>query len=187
MSDIFVSQPGRVVRIRGNRSVPGTVTLLNANMGSVMTSQRVVITGFGASNASHVQFMQSLLRTIYMYSFGDRIGQVQVQGIGFSSMCGQSSNGSGVEDILDYWTKYRVSQNNDPVNVSIGRKIIKGFLTACEIRSVSVEHMTYGWSFQIASIPNDPTVTGGSNTSGSSNSTATGSPSLVNNSSSTRG
>lgn len=164
MSDIFISQPGRVVRIRGNHSVPGTVTLLSNQMGSVITSQRVIITGFGSSNASHVQFQQSLLKTIYMYSFGDQIGQVQIQGIGFSSVCGENSNGSGVEDIMGYWTKYRVSNNNDPVNVSIGRKIIKGFLTACDIRSASVDHMTYGWSFRIASIPNDPTTSGGSNT-----------------------
>jgi len=160
MSDIFVSQPGRVVRIRGNRAVPGTVSLLNSAMGSVLVSQRVVVTGFSASNASHVQFQQSLLRTIYMYSFGDQIGTIQIQGIGFSSVCGQNTNGSGVEDIMDYWTKYRVSKNNDPVNVSIGRKIIKGFLTACEVRSASVEHMTYGWAFRIASIPDDPTGAG---------------------------
>ena len=163
MSDIFVSQPGRVVRIRGTRSVPGTVSLLSDQMSTVLVSQRVIITGFGASNAAHVQFQQSLLKTIYMYSFGDQIGTIQIQGIGFSSLCGQSNNGSGVEDIIDYWTKYRVSKDNNPVNVSIGRKLIKGFLVACDIRNMSVEHMTYGWTFRIASIPNDPTVSGGSN------------------------
>ena len=51
----------------------------------VVPARRVIFTGIEYEQASHVQFQQTLLRSIYMYSFGERMGSMTISGLGLSS------------------------------------------------------------------------------------------------------
>jgi hypothetical protein len=149
MGSIFISQPGQVAIIRGANTLPGSISIQSNGQ---QFSDKVIITGFNYGQASHVQFQQSLLNAIYLWSFGEKMGQVRISGLCFSDTCSNTA-GSGVEEVLKYYGDARVSNGHPRVTVLVGAKPIYGYLIGCQIASVSVEQMTYGFDLVIAAVP----------------------------------
>lgn len=53
---------------------------------------RSIITRIGVSHAGNYQFLHTLGNSVYIYTFGDRMGQVTVHGLSFAKQCAESSN-----------------------------------------------------------------------------------------------
>jgi hypothetical protein len=163
---IFISQPGIIVAIKQPGSLPGSLSLPGG------LSERVVITGVGHSQSAHVQFQQSLRNAIYLYSFGDRPGQTQIRGLAFAASCRQTSrSASGVEELLTYYAKNRVSATGVPIQIRIGVTPVDGFLMACSVETDRPELLSYGFNLTLATVPDSlqdpdmaPAVGGTSNT-----------------------
>lgn len=152
---IFISTPGKVAIVSSKGTVPGAVTLpstVSLSSNGERLTKRVIITGVAYEQNAHVQFQQSLLNAIYLNSFGDKMGAVQISGIAFSESCNDTGS-TGVEDILKYYATNRVSNDNKPITVLIGKKPITGYLVSCKIQTQSVEHLTYGFVLNIAALP----------------------------------
>lgn len=154
MANIYASQPGTVAIIASGNSLPGRVLLQDKDNAEIIKSQRVIVTNLNYQQATHTQFQQTLLNAIYLYSFGDRLGNIVLEGIGFAQACPVNQGSpSGVEDVLEYYRKYKVSNDHQPVKILIGTQPITGFLVAANIATMSTEHMTYRWTYTIASLP----------------------------------
>jgi len=161
MSDLLASTPGRVAVISTGASLPGSISvtrsgLLGSSIGGaqVFQSSRVIITGAQYAQAGNIQFQQSLRDTIYMYTFGERMGQLELSGLAFSSSCADSGNTqSGVDDILGYYQSFRASKAGDSITVIVGRTPIVGYLVSCSVRVANPANMLYAFSFSIAALP----------------------------------
>jgi hypothetical protein len=152
MADIYLTKPGRVGIVRGHGTMPGSIQILDSNGGKFSVLSRVIITAIGYNQMCNVQFLQTLDNAIYVYSFGDRIGEIQVQGLAFAGRACRNGQ-AGVVDILQYYRNNRLSKSGLPVTVAIGTEIIKGYLIGCRVLTQNPETATYAWVLEIAAIP----------------------------------
>ncbi len=164
MSDILVSRPGHVSVVQlTHDAVPGSVRISKVKGGGfgggvatvdVIQSSRVIITGATYSQSANIQFQQSLKDAIYMYVFGERMGQIEISGMAFASACTDTDKTTaGVDDILAYYQDGRASKSGDAISIIIGKTPITGFLVGCNVRMVNPVTMMYGFSFALATVP----------------------------------
>lgn len=157
---ILLSTPGKVqaLIIEGQGGIPGQVQLTSTGWFSdtVGISDRVIITGVGYNQESNIQFTHTLQNSIFIYSFGDRIGELQIQGIAFNQLCDSKASGTGISDLINYYAQNRVAVTGQPLRVTIGgSQIIKGFLVGCKVSTLSTEFMTMQFTLNMVALPID--------------------------------
>jgi hypothetical protein len=101
------------------------------------------ITGYSLDMGTNHQFLHSLDNFIYLYAFGDRIGELTLSGLAFTGSCVQNNGGGDISNamsqcaILSYYNDSRVSNSNGTKAslISIGNcsKILRGFLTGMRL------------------------------------------------------
>jgi hypothetical protein len=156
---IFGDTPGTVAVLKTGKAMPGQVTL-GPNAG-VFSAGKVVITGLGLSQATRVQMQQTLGDALYVTTFADRPGDVQISGLGFSTRCdgvNETNGGShGIEDVLEYYDANKASEWKDGglniITVSIGTYGLKGLLMGSQIRMDSPAMGMYQFTLTISSLP----------------------------------
>jgi len=84
-----------------------------------LTSTKSIITRVMVAKMGNFQFMHTLGDGIFLYVFGDRIGQITLSGLAFDNNCA-SGNPIGVEQILAYYDANRVAAREQPIRVTIG-------------------------------------------------------------------
>jgi hypothetical protein len=170
MTNVYVTRAGHVGIIRGEGTMPGSVEIMSSDGTRFASLTRVIITAIGYNQTVNAQFLQTLDNAIYIYSFGDRVGEVQIQGLAFAGLSCSQDNGSGVVDILEYYKNYRLSKTGLPIRVAIGTEVIKGYLMGCRVNTQSAETGTYSWALELAAIPDqsDAAVGAGSDSGDSS-------------------
>lgn len=94
----------------------------------------VIITSVGTSQGSNFQFMQTLQDNVYVYVFGDKLGELRVSGLVFAGKCEGSdkgSNESGFSKVLKYYTTNKISNDEKPgvpMQLQIGSTKFSAFL-----------------------------------------------------------
>jgi hypothetical protein len=131
VADIFNSREGFVAIFRSERVLPGRVQLEGFN------PEAALISGVKYSQSVSKQFQASLDGSIYLYVFGDSMGDVIVQGIAFPQVC--SGAGEGLLEVLKFYEENRASKKSTPIKVTIGKaEAISGFLTSTEVTGTGV-------------------------------------------------
>jgi hypothetical protein len=92
-----------------------------------LPSSTVLITSAGFAQNANVQFMQSLSRLIYVYSFGEQMGTVQISGIALWKEC-SGAVGTGIKEIMRYYQNNSVSARRSPVTITLVQERVDGFL-----------------------------------------------------------
>ena len=154
--EIFSSQAGRVTAIDGDI----TPLLLevgddhvddepNSNWGGY-GEFRAIITGFGVQQQGGFQFLHTLRDFIYVYVFGERIGQMSIEGIAFNANCEagpdaiiEQASGKigpqyhGLEWVQAYYLDNRITERPDPITIVLGLDTpFYGFLTSLKFEVV---------------------------------------------------
>ncbi len=94
---------------------------------------RAIITQLGIRSQSNVQFLQTLRNFVYVYSFGERMGDIVIGGLAMPGDCAFTDPTSGLERVLSYYAGNRLSTQGDPVAIAIGANITyAGFLIGFE-------------------------------------------------------
>ncbi len=123
--NLFSGNAGRVVLIP-DAGFPLAVKLAGWKGAPVMKS---MLTGMGMAAQGNFQFLHTLRNFIYVYVFGDRIGDITVNGLGFATGC-DGDTVSGLEHTWDYYQKNRVAALGSPVALAVGTRMsFNGFLT----------------------------------------------------------
>lgn len=101
------------------------------------------ITGYALDLGTNHQFLHSLDNFIYLYAFGDRIGELTLTGIAFTGSCISDTAGNPLIDqtsqcnLLSYYADNRVSSSKGPTAVKISlsqcENILIGFLTGMRL------------------------------------------------------
>lgn len=140
---IFSSSDGRgcdggVLRV--NTGCP--TTTLAAISVDTFTLQ-LPITGYSLDMGTNHQFLHSLDNFIYLYAFGDRVGELTLSGMAFTGSCVQNNGGGDISaamgqcSILSYYKDNRVSNSagTKVSKISLGScsNILYGFLTGMRL------------------------------------------------------
>jgi len=139
MATLFVTSPGQVVAFKDVGTLPLSIFLENW---PGFPAIRAAITAVSGATAGNYQFLHTLREFIYVYVFGERVGELSISGMAFSSACGTGGK-SGVEQIADYYNKYRISSYGKLINVQIGisgSASLRGFLVDMQQNIMDTQH-----------------------------------------------
>jgi hypothetical protein len=147
MSELLVCRRGMVVKMEGHGGIPGKVKL----EGFEPLASIIIAPAIG--QRVNVQFQTSLKKSVYVYVFGDQMGNVVIHGIAFAGLC--KGNDSGLKDVFNYYKEFRASVHDKPVTVTFGEETISGFLMAMDMRSKDPDYMTVDFALTISSLPKE--------------------------------
>lgn len=153
MPDIFQSAPGTVAVIASDTALPGSIVISQPQFPA--GNSAAIITGINLDQKTNQQFQQSLDGAVYIYVFGDQMGEISVEGIAFPKLC--TGGRSGLFDVSDYYQANRASKTSNPIIVQAAGETITGFLTGIRVRSnVSGEDpvaLVNNYSLHISALP----------------------------------
>ena len=127
---------GRTVVCRDDHT-QGTTTFLSTNPKLGWTSQKSIITRLMLAYQGNYQFLHTIGNDVYVYVFGDRIGQITISGMSMTSDCGCGAKGGGgdptgkqhgFELIMAWYQKNRIANRKAPIIITIGSTAIEGFV-----------------------------------------------------------
>lgn len=150
MSIFFPHSRGIVKRVDGpHKASPFYISLAGAARPFVSA----IITQVGIQQAGNFQFLQTLDDSVFVYVFGNKIGEIRVAGLAFSESC-DAPGKTGSDDVLDYYDKNKISAQAAPVVIGLGAKRrFNGFLTGMSFDVPDAEQMIGQWSFRFHSFP----------------------------------
>jgi hypothetical protein len=118
MAELFNNKPGIVVVLAStgtDDANPFRVTI--DGFPEDGSTSGIIITEMAIQRHGNFQFMHTLKDLVYVYSFGERIGQIRASGLAFARLC----NGTqGLSAILEYYEKNRLENRSDPISIVIG-------------------------------------------------------------------
>ncbi len=126
MTDIFSSQPGRLIAFPTHYKPPVLFTLEDAPSDVVF---KALITGVTIQSQISVQFQHSLDWGIFVSLFGRRVTDVTVTGLTFGLNClgGDDDEGDemldgthGAQYVQDYYDNFEANARETPVTMVIG-------------------------------------------------------------------
>jgi hypothetical protein len=151
MPNIFKSTPGTVATFKEEKAIPGRVALEG------FEPRGALITGVDYLQSTRQSFQNSLQGSVYVYVFGDNIGQVRVKGMILLATC--EGGASGMQDVLNYYKSNRLSKRNVLITVFVADKLINGYLTGLELFANSTGDdpgtLTSNFSLTISALPNE--------------------------------
>lgn len=127
---LFAGPPGRVLAF-ADPAVQGLLpSLAGLDPTLDFAGQKSLITRMTVANETNHQFMHTIGGDIYIYVFGNRIGQATVSGLSIAYDCDRGGDREhGFEKVLRWYRNNRLSQRSDPVTLLIGRTPLSGFVT----------------------------------------------------------
>jgi hypothetical protein len=161
MPVIFSQNTGRVVAVE-DRVAQGAISmggisgtaLTGDNTGDINFGRhRTIITRIGMSVSGNYQFLHTIGQDVYVYVFGDRMGQITIHGLSFSQGC-EDDGKHGFELLYDWYNAHRIANNKFPVTVTIGTKTtFRGFITALNGDVQDPLHRTIQFQLTVAVLP----------------------------------
>lgn len=168
MPIIFSENTGRVILVE-DRVAAGSIQLGNVDAGGGKISyeaHNTIITRLGLSAAGNYQFLHTIGNDVYVYVFGDRMGQVVLHGLSFAEKCGTRSSSDfvgpapagardhGFELLFKWYSTNRIAARKLPVRVTIGQRTnFDGFVTALSGDVQDTLHRTIQFQMTISLLP----------------------------------
>ena|ERR1039458_3296952 len=130
MPVILSTSPGSVVAIAApaEQAAFQPLVAVEYNQLSFQQSQSL-ITRVMISNQTNHQFLHTLGDDIFIYVFGDRIGEMVLSGLALST-CPGVGGPHGVENLMEYFNENKLSNRDTPMNIAIGRSTtVQAYMT----------------------------------------------------------
>jgi hypothetical protein len=163
---VFQGNPGRLV-VLTDPTVPGfTRSMATPTPGITVQGQRSIITRVAVAQQTNAQFLHTLGSDIYIYVFGDRIGQLVISGLSFAADCDGGGDAHGMELMMQYYTENKLSARRDPVKVMIGRVPVTGFVQGLTTDIVDPSTRIAQYNLTLMMIPDKPPASASSRFSG---------------------
>jgi hypothetical protein len=127
------------------------IITLGSEFNSIITSLSLELSG-------NYQFLHTLNDFIYVYSFGDRIGVLNVSGVGFTNPCGEKG---AIMESYEYYKTERIAKSERAITITLEDSKAKGtflgFLTGMRVDVTSdtaVGPLGY-WSMRFELLPEE--------------------------------
>ena len=112
---------------------------------------QALITGVTYSQRTNTQFQQSLDNVIYVYSFGDQMGDLTLTGLAFARACDGRDN--GVSNVQKFYREHRVSQRVSNLEVVFANEVIRGYLVGLSMNTVDPSSGLHQFNLLLKTIP----------------------------------
>lgn len=163
--DVFMSTPGSVmVMYKGVNTGFHTILQGSDRGDNLSTSQgydnmRCITSGFVINESSNFQFLTTLRNFTYLYTFGDKISEIDVNGVAFLN--GDCDGKSGVQAIYDFFARNKVSNTLKPVSFTMvsfspnfnRARSFKAFLTSFNVGISDAGSMLANFSLKMYYMP----------------------------------
>lgn len=152
--DLFNTQRGRVAAVDS----PGIPMSLFIEGWDGFFGFKSIITQIKVVAQGGVQFMHTLRDFIYIYVFGERIGQMTISGLSFFISCDETPC-HGLEYVNQYYLDNRVSERATPLTVVLGCGTpFFGFLVGMSLDLNNAEDLIGQFSLDLRVIPEESTL-----------------------------
>lgn len=149
VAEIIACRRGLVTSMPGCRGTPGKIKL-----NPTFEPMAAIIEAINTNQSVNVQFQPSLGGPVYVYVFGDNMGDISIMGTAFAGMCDDSSH-SGLKEIFDYYNANRASQRQEVVTVTYGSESLEGFLTRMTLQPLRTSDILSRFSLVINTLPKE--------------------------------
>lgn len=168
---IFESNPGKVVRLLDPavQCAARTINFAANNPDRIRYElQRSIITRVTLSAQVNAQFLHTLGGEVYIYVFGNRIGQISLSGLAFGCPCDPGAlvgfvddafvflGDSGAELMYLWYKDNRASARQGPLRLLIGNTPIDGFVISFTEDVVDAASSLVQWNVTMVLLPEDP-------------------------------
>lgn len=154
MPVFFTHARGSVVQLQGQSHSPDGAlpfTIQVQDMGiEPGRSGNLIVTQAAIIEKGNYQFLHTLNETIYVYVFGDKIGELRLSGVAFENPC---HDVNGVQTILAMYRDHRLAEFGGPVTISLGNDSYRGFLTGMSVDLIDPERLLAQWALRFHSFP----------------------------------
>ena len=126
-------------------------------------THRSIITRVAMSHSCNFQASHMIGNDVYLYVFGDKLGNIQLTGLSMAVDCGcvtgssghsMQSLGHGIEMAYQWYLRYRVTRERKPVTVTIGNATtFQGILVSMELSTLSEENFLIQYTMVVQTIP----------------------------------
>lgn len=157
MAIMFQGAPGRVVRL-DDPATQGKAYICHLDPDITFDAQLSIITGLTLSQRGNVQFLHTLGGQVFIYVFGDRIGELIVSGLSFAGACpgeGDLGPDHGAGKILAWYRDNRVAARQTPITFTIGQEVVQGFVTGVSENVVDPSTLLTAWNVQVQVMPDN--------------------------------
>jgi len=116
------------------------------------TSLTLPVTGFAIEQSGNYQFLNTVNNFIYVYSFGDRISEMVVSGVGFVKTCG--ADDLKLCNAFDFYNNNKISKGKQ-LSVTIGDcpDAFYACLTGMRVELQDPMTMIGQWSLRLNIVP----------------------------------
>jgi len=153
MPTVFSPVSGAIVKIRSDNNKVFAVRFSNGGGGDI--NFNIPMSGFALEQNGNYQFLHTLNDFIYVYSFGDRVSELVVSGLGFATdscnVVGSSKPGA----LLDFYAENRLFKNGK-LSVTLGdseNATFYAFLTGMRLELQDAQTMIAQWSLRFNVVP----------------------------------
>ncbi len=146
MPGFFARSRGTVQVVSGahRASSPFRISVAGGLFRYALIQQAVI------EHQGNYQFLHSISRTIYVYVFGDRIGDLKIAGTTFLS-CARRH---GFDEIAAFYNNFRIAATGRPLAVAIGGiPAFSAFLTGVHLDLADAENMLGTFALRMSFFP----------------------------------
>lgn len=135
MATVFSVRPGYAVAIR-DQSLQGAPMRLDLDDWGGFQQRTAIIQGISVARSANHQFLHTLRGFIYIYIFGERIGDLIISGLTLTGRCNGKSL-TGFDGVMDYWEHHAAHVRADPIGVEIGQTGFLALMTGVKVDIVN--------------------------------------------------
>jgi len=155
---LLSNTPGRVVKIKDDVKLCQIKIMdFGENDNITFEKHESIVTRIGLTEEVNKQFVHTVGNKTYLYVFGDRIGNLTLDGISFAPTCRCNEDTNlkpGFERILQWYNANKASQRDSPLTVVLGKDTaLRGFLVNFSLRVVDVPLRMFEWSMLLHTVP----------------------------------
>ena len=135
----ILSGPGKVA-VLPDSDLPAFITVRGFPRARAMLNQVAM------SQAVSLQIMRTLGQRVFIYGFGDNIGDLRISGVGFANRC-ISDYQTGFSDVFNYYLTNKVVPNNSTVMITLDNSsTLLCYLVSVAFQVVHEEFRTVGFT-----------------------------------------
>jgi hypothetical protein len=160
MPVFFANNRGQVVRV-GGRSTLGPSPLAIRLKGTDLGGQggqnpnaTAIVTQSKITAAGNTRIQHAADETIYAYTFGDRIGELQISGVCFARAC--FNREPGKSQVLRIYRENRVAASARSVLLSIGTDVFRALLVGMTLEVADPETELAQWGMRFMGLTGVP-------------------------------
>ena len=153
MPTVFSVRPGYALAIKDKAAVGAPIRLDLDDWGG-FEQRTAILTGISVAKAGNYQFLHTLRGFIYVYVFGERIGDLILSGITFTGKC-PGGGQTGFDGVIDYYNQNAISFRADPIGVEIGSSGFLAFLTAAKIDIINPKAGLGQFTLKMNAVPRE--------------------------------